>query len=157
MAKDIFMKIDGITGESKDARHAGEIEVSSWHWRIHQSSNMLAGAGGGAAKATVDDLVFVHQLDRSSPNLMTFCLTGRHIPRAVLTMRKSGGAPLDFLKLTMSDVVITSVEPSGSEGGYYEQIHLSFSKVKQEYVLQDAMGVSAGMVTGSFDIKNNMQ
>lgn len=118
---------------------------------------MLAGAGGGAAKATVDDLVFVHQLDRSSPNLMTFCLTGRHIPKAVLTMRKSGGAPLDFLKLTMSDVVITSVEPSGSEGGYYEQIHLSFSKVKQEYVLQDAMGVSAGMVTGSFDIKNNMQ
>lgn len=31
MAQDIFIKINGIEGESLDAAHRGEIEVLSWH------------------------------------------------------------------------------------------------------------------------------
>lgn len=155
MAQDIFLHLDGIKGESQDAQHPNEIEVDSWHWKIYQDSNMMAGSGGGVPKATVQDLVILHQIDRSSPNLMTFCLYGKRIKRAVLTMRKSGGLPLDFYIITMEDVVISSVEPSGSAGGYYEQLSLSFAKIKQEYVVQNSIGGSSGMVTGAFDIRNN--
>lgn len=157
MTQDIFLYLDGIAGESLDSDHPGEMEVSSWHWKIYQDSTMLAGSGMGVPRATVQDLVVVHQIDRSSPNLMTYCLNGRHIPRAILTMRKAGGAPLDFYCITMDDVVITSVEPSGSAGGFYEQLGLSFARIKQEYVLQNNIGGSAGMVTGAFDIRNNRQ
>jgi type VI secretion system secreted protein Hcp len=157
MASDIFIKIDGITGEAQDANHPGEIDVTHWSWDIQQSSTALSGSGGGSPKATVYDLVFMHSIDRASPNLMTACLHGRHIPQAELTMRKSGGLPLEYFKLTMSDVVITKVQPTASEGGHHEQIHLSFAKVKQEYLMQHPTGGSAGMVTGAFDIKNNRQ
>ena len=157
MTQDIFLFIDGISGESQDADHMGEMEVTSWHWKIHQHSNLLAGPGGGAPRASVEDLVILHQIDRSSPNLMTYCLNGRRIAQAVLTMRKAGGAPLDFYRITMDNVMITTVEPSGSAGGFYEQISLSFSKIRQEYILQNKLGGSAGMVTGAFDIRNNMQ
>jgi type VI secretion system secreted protein Hcp len=155
MSQDISIKIDGITGESQDEKHLHEIDVGSWHWKMSQQSTMLSGSGGGAGKATVEDLVFVHQFDRASPNLMTYCLTGRPIPKAVLTMRKAGGFPLDFLKITMTDVIITGVEPSASGGGGYEQISLSFSAVKQEYMMQDSPGDNGGVVTGTFNIKGN--
>ncbi|MCB5205950.1 Hcp family type VI secretion system effector [Methylovorus mays] len=157
MATDIFLKIEGITGESQDSLHVNEIDVMSWSWKVEQSSSMLSGSGGGAPKATVHDLVLTHQIDRSSPALMTSCLMGKHFVQAVITMRKAGGVPLPYFKLTMSDVVITNVEPYITSGLHMETIHLSFAKVKQEYLMQDKTGGSAGVVTGAFDIKNNKQ
>ncbi|WP_321783732.1 type VI secretion system tube protein Hcp [Paraburkholderia sp. J94] len=151
MSNDVFLKIDGIAGESQDAAHPGEIQVTNWIWRMSQPSAMMSGSGGGAAKATVEDLVFFHEVDRASPNLMSFCLTGKHVPTAVLTMRKAGGLPLDFLRITMTDVIVTGVEMSAS----YEQVRLSFARVKQEYMVQNAVGGSRGVVTGTFDIKAN--
>ncbi|GHU15236.1 hypothetical protein AGMMS50225_28370 [Betaproteobacteria bacterium] len=60
MAQDIFLKISGIEGESQDASHKGEIEVLGWNWGMNQESNMHNGSGGGAGKATVEDLSFLH-------------------------------------------------------------------------------------------------
>ncbi|BFG73743.1 Hcp family type VI secretion system effector [Paraburkholderia terrae] len=159
MAQDIFIKINGIDGESQDAAHKNEIEVRSWGWQILQQSNMHMGSGGGAGKATVEDLAFEHLVDRASPNLMKYCLTGKHIDQAVLTVRKAGGNPLEYLKLTMSDVIVTQVQPSGSntDDGIREQIRLSFAKVKQEYVVQNAQGGSGGAVTAGYDIKLNKE
>ena len=107
MSNDVFIKINGITGESEDAAHPGEIQVENWTWKMSQRSSMMSGSGGGAGKASVEDLVFFHQVDRASPNLMSYCLTGKHIDQVVLTMRKAGGVPLDFLQITMSDVIVT--------------------------------------------------
>jgi type VI secretion system secreted protein Hcp len=153
---DIFIKIDGIAGESQEEGHRDEIDVASWHWKMAQPSSMMSGSGGGAGKATVCDIEFIHQIDRASPNLMRYCLTGRHIPKVVLSMRKAGGAPLEFLKITMGDVVITGVEPTAATGTYWEHVTLSFSRVQQEYTLQGRLGSSNGTVTASFDIKENL-
>ncbi|CAG9255672.1 Hcp family type VI secretion system effector [Paraburkholderia caribensis] len=159
MAQDIFIKINGIDGESQDAAHKNEIEVRSWGWQILQQSNMHMGSGGGAGKATVEDLAFEHLVDRARPNLMKYCLTGKHIDQAVLTIRKAGGNPLEYLKITMSDVIVTQVQPSGSntDDGIREQVRLSFAKVKQEYVVQNAQGGSGGAVTAGYDIKLNKE
>ncbi|PRG32575.1 Hcp family type VI secretion system effector [Burkholderia multivorans] len=160
MAQDIFLKIDGINGESLDDKHKDEIEILNWDWEILQESSMHSGSGGGAGKATVKDLTFEHNIDRASPNLMKYALTGKHIDQAVLVTRKAGGNPLEYLKLTMSDVIVTRVKPSGSKAGEEksrETVSLSFSKVKQEYVVQNAQGGSGGAVTASFDIKGNKE
>ncbi|RFO96236.1 type VI secretion system tube protein Hcp [Rhodoferax lacus] len=159
MAQDIFLKIGGIDGESQDSAHKNEIDVSSWSWQVLQESNMHQGSGGGSGKATVRDLSFVHNVDRSSPNLMKFCLTGKHIAEAKLTVRKAGGSPLEYLKITMTDVVITNVQPSGmsSDETIKEQVSMSFAKVKQEYTVQNQQGGSGGAVTAGFDIKLNKE
>lgn len=151
MSNDVFIKIDGISGESPDAAHPNEIQVANWTWKMSQQASMMSGSGGGAGKATVEDLVFFHQVDRASPNLMSYCLTGKHIPKAILSMRKAGGTPFDFCRITMTDVIITGVEMTAS----YEQIHLSFARVKQEYMVQNPQGGSGGVVTATFDIKGN--
>lgn len=159
MAQDIFIKLTGIEGESNDSAHKNEIDVLNWSWSMSQDSIMHTGSGGGSGKATVADLSFEHYLDRASPNLMKFCLTGKHIAEAKLTLRKAGGNPLEYLKLTMTDVVITKVQPSGAntDQGIIEQVHLSFAKVKQEYTVQNQQGGSGGAVTAGFDIKLNKE
>ncbi|SOY53466.1 Hcp family type VI secretion system effector [Cupriavidus taiwanensis] len=160
MAQDIFLKINGIDGESQDSSHKNEIEVLAWDWSIEQQSTMHAGSGGGAGKATVSDLSFEHFIDRASPNLMKYCLTGKHINEAVLVVRKAGGNPLEYLKLTMTDVIVTRVSPTGSvedEVRMREKVALSFSRVKQEYVVQNAQGGSGGAVTAGYDIKGNKE
>lgn len=160
MSQDIFLKINGIEGESQDNAHKSEIEVLSFNWKILQESTMHAGSGGGAGKATVEDLEFEHHIDRSSPNLMKYCLTGKHVQEAVLTVRKAGGNPLDYLKLTFSDVIVTSVQPFGSNSDdlrVRERVRLSFSKIKQEYAVQNAQGGSGGAVTAAYDIKGNKE
>lgn len=160
MAQDIFIKIAGIEGESGDDSHKNEIEVDSWSWEVAQTSNMHSGSGGGSGKATVGDLEFVHAVDKSTPNLLKYCLTGKHINEAVLVVRKAGGSPLEYLKITMNDIVVTSVRPHGSskdETRINEVVRLSFSKVKEEYVVQNAQGGSSGVVTAAYDIKANKE
>ena len=159
MAQDIFLKIAGIDGESQDSAHKNEIDVSEWSWQVLQESNMHQGSGGGSGKATVRDLNFVHNLDRSSPNLMKYCLTGKHIAEAKLTVRKAGGSPLEYLKITMTDVVITNVQPAGTANDEVikEMVSMSFGKVKQEYTVQNQQGGSGGAVTAGYDIKLNKE
>jgi type VI secretion system secreted protein Hcp len=159
MAQDIFLKITGIDGESQDAAHKNEIDVSNWEWQVLQESNMQQGSGGGSGKATVKDLSFVHNVDRASPNLMKFCLTGKHIPEAVLVVRKAGGTPLEYLKITMNDVVITNVQPAGSaqDEVIKERVSMAFAKIKQEYTVQNQQGGSGGAVTAGYDIKLNKE
>ena len=160
MSQDIYLKLDGIEGESQDSAHKNEIEVLAFEWRALQESAMHAGSGGGAGKATVEDLEFEHYIDRSSPNLMKYCLTGKHIPQAQLTVRKAGGTPLEYLKFTFGDVIITRVNPKGSstdELRVKETVRLSFSRIKQEYAVQNAQGGSAGAITAGYDIKGNKE
>jgi type VI secretion system secreted protein Hcp len=159
MAQDIFLKLNGIDGESPDVSHKNEIEVLSWSWGVTQESNMHAGSGGGAGKATVHDLVFEHYVDRASPNLIKYCLIGKPIVEAKLTVRKAGGNPLEYLIITMTEVIVSRVNPAGdsTEERIRETVALSFSKVKQEYVVQNAQGGSAGVITAAYDIKGNKE
>ncbi|GAB7539959.1 type VI secretion system tube protein Hcp [Burkholderia sp. 3C] len=152
---DIFIKIDGITGESQDATHANEIEVISCGWKISQDSSMHSGSGGGAAKATVHDLRFIHLIDRASPNLASYCFHGKHIPTARLSMRKAGGTPLTYLKITLYDVIVTELEPAVGAGAALEHVALSFARMEEEYVVQSATGGSQGTVTAVIDVKQN--
>ena len=48
MAVDMFLKLDGIKGESKDAKHKDEIHIESFSWGMNQTGAHAAGGGGGA-------------------------------------------------------------------------------------------------------------
>ena len=61
MAVDMFIKIDGVTGESKDSAHADEIDVIAWTWALQQSGELRAAIfylASGVLSA-VSDNVFV--------------------------------------------------------------------------------------------------
>lgn len=159
MAQDIFLKLTGITGESQDDQHKDEIEVLRWDWNVSQQSSMHSGSGGGSGKATVSDLSFEHYVDKASPNLMKYCLTGKHIDTATLIVRKAGGSPLEYLKIAMGDVIVTNVSPAATESmdRVREHVSLSFARVRQEYVIQSQQGGSGGTVSAGYDMQANRE
>lgn len=159
MAQDIFLKLAGISGESRDADHKDEIEVIRWDWKMSQPHSMHSGSGGGTGKATVGDLSFDHYVDRASPNLLRYCLTGKHIDTATLIVRKAGGTPLEYLRITMGDVIITGVSPLSRENMMRsrETVNLAFARVRQDYVMQSRQGGPGGTVSAAFDIQRNSE
>src|SRR5690348_11028482 len=104
---DYFLKIDTIPGESTDDKHKDEIDVESWTWSETQPGTFSGGGGGGAAKVNMGDFSFTMYTNKSSPKLMLACATGQHIPTAVLTCRKAGTEQQEYLRVTMSDLLVS--------------------------------------------------
>ena len=115
MAIDAFLKIDGIPGESVDAKHKGEIDVLAFSWGVSQAGSAGSGGGGGAGKAVFDDLLVVAHTSKASPLLWQACASGKHVKSAVLTCRRPGKSPVEFLKITLTDVLVASYELDGSD------------------------------------------
>ena len=87
---DYFLKIEGIPGESQDAKHKDEIQVLSFSFGESQSGTMAFGGGGGAGKVQMQDFHFMMNVNKASPKLFLACACGEHIPSAILTARKAG-------------------------------------------------------------------
>jgi type VI secretion system secreted protein Hcp len=159
MASGIFAKIGNIKGESLDSKHKGEVEVLSWSWGVAQSGTMAHGGGGGAGKATFHDFNFTHHIDKASPVLLKACATGEHIKEATITVRKAGKGQQEFLIIKMNDVIITSVDLSGTGDAPASAAHvaLQFAKVDLEYKPQKADGSLDAGLHFKYDIKGNKE
>ena len=144
MAVDMFLKLDAksgaIEGESADDKHANEIEVLSWSWGMSQSGSAHSGGGAGSGKVNVADLQITKYIDKSTPTLMKVCCKGEHIKTATLTVRKSGGTPVEYVKLKMKNCMISSLSSGGSGGGdrLTETLSLNFEEFQYEYTPQEA-------------------
>jgi type VI secretion system secreted protein Hcp len=159
MASDIFVKIGDIKGESLDSKHKDEVEVLSWSWGVQQTGTMAHGGGGGEGKASFNDFNFTHHVDKASPVLLKACATGEHIKEATITVRKAGKGQQEFLIIKMNDVLITSVNPSGSgdSAATAESVALQCSKVDLEYKPQKADGSLDAGIHFKYDIKGNKE
>jgi type VI secretion system secreted protein Hcp len=158
MAVDMFLKIDDIKGESLDAKHKDEIQVISWSWGMSQSGTTHDGPGAGAGKVNIQDLSFTKFVDKASPNLIKFCCSGKHFGHALLTVRKAGGDnPVEYLKIKLSDIIISSVTTGGSGGEdrLTENVSLNFGKFTLEYTPQTATGAAGAAIPVSYNIPAN--
>ena len=155
MAASIFARIGAIKGESQDAKHKDQIEVESWSWGLSQSGGLSQGGGGGAGKVTFNNLSFTHHVDRATPLLMRACATGEHIKDATITVRRAGRGTVDYLVVTMSDVLVRSVSTGVGEDGAVEVVELAFAKVDLEYKPQKPDGSAEAGVHFKFDLKAN--
>lgn len=157
MAVDIFMLIKGVKGESVDKVHKGQIDVLAWSWGISNSGTFHVGGGGGAGKANVQDLSFTKYVDTSSADLQLACMNGKHFPEAKLIVRKAGEKPLEYILVTLTNVLVTSVSTGGSGGEdrLTENVTLNFGKVQFEYKVQDDKGTGKDGGQYTWDIAAN--
>jgi len=157
MSVDYFLKIEGIDGESQDAKHKGEIQLESFSWGANQSGTFASGGGGGAGKVQMQDFNFVMHINKASPKLFLACATGDHIKKAVLTCRKAGKDQQEYMKFTFSDLLVSSYQTGGSEGDVVpmEQISLNYAKIEVEYKEQKPDGTLGGAVKAGYDLKQN--
>jgi type VI secretion system secreted protein Hcp len=153
----MFLKLDGVKGESKDKTHAGQIEIESFSWGATQLGTSSHGTGAGAGKVSMQDFHFVMRNNSASPTLFLFCANGKHIPSATLTCRKAGGTQQKFLEVKFSDVLVSSYQTGGSQGGEVpmDQISLNYSKIEIDYLAQDEKGITKSAGKKWWDMKSN--
>ena len=155
MAADIFLKIEGIEGESKDTTHDGELELQHWNWSMANQGSMHAGQGGGTGKVHMGDFTFGIITMKGSPKLQDYCARGEHIPSATLTVRKAGGEQQEYLVYKFTDLLISSFSIAGAGDLPNETISFNFTKIEGDYGVQDEKGVIASHVKWGYDLKLN--
>jgi type VI secretion system secreted protein Hcp len=150
-AGDMFFKVKGakhglINGESLDDKHKNEIEVLSWSWGMQGKSAL--GGGGASGKATLRELRIVKKVDKASTALMSALRTNEQIKEATLTLRKTGGSKLEYLKITIQDgrVMALDIDAGDITGSptLIERVSFSFNKIGVEYVAQGGDGLPQG-------------
>jgi type VI secretion system secreted protein Hcp len=155
-AFDYFLKLDGIPGESVDAKHKGEIDVLSWSWGESQPAPPVSGGGAGAGKVSMTDLHVSANLSKASPQLLLACAAGTHVKSAVLTGRKGGKAQSEFLTFSLSDVLVSAYQTGGATAeAPLDSISLSFSKIEMTYREQSAKGGLGPPIRVGWDRKAN--
>ena len=158
MATDIHVKMDGIKGEANADGHKEELEVLSWTWGV---THPVGSAGGGlsAGRANVQDLTFEKFVDKATPNLLKYCLNGKHLPEVLLTQRRSGEGAIEYIKIKLKDAMVSGVHNNGMNGGEVprESVTLAFAGVEYEYTPQKADGKTDGVVSLKWDCKANKE
>jgi len=169
LAYDVFMKIDGIPGESTEGGHEGWIELESYSYEV---AGPIPSDGLHGGRPDFGDLVIMKQLDKSSPKLYEACCNGQHIAEVILEVCESSGANSVFMRYVLKDVICKHIDSSsprifkewgsaspqifaGAPGGAIvepesrpvESVSLNFGKIRWEYVTSEGQTVTTGWDT----------
>lgn len=139
-AVDAFLAMTGVKGESTAVGHEGEMDILSWSWGA--STGTARTRRGVLPAACIQDLNLMKVIDSASPELILNSVTGEVAPEAILTMRKAGEKPLEFLTLKMTNVTVVSYQISGSSEIPVENFVLHFATLKGEYRRQKPDGTA---------------
>jgi type VI secretion system Hcp family effector len=150
----IFLNLDGIPGESQDAKHLNEIVVTSFQQRVTNNGSV-----------NLPDIRFRKLIDSASPKLELASASGQQLKSAVFCFRQGES---EYYQVTLNDVLITSVKPASSTAeqgpldfkqlaassagmSSQEEVSLSYSKIEWVYTPANWNGSPGSLITGSYN------
>jgi type VI secretion system secreted protein Hcp len=158
-ANDMFLKLDGIKGESMDNKHKGEIDVLAWSWGIATPVATRETTGAGAGKVVIHDIVISKRMDTSSPKLLLAASSGQHIKEVTLVVRKAGREQQEFLTIKLQDVLISSFTAHATQQADIplEEVKLNFARVEVTYKQAMPNGDLGPAEKYGWDVKQNVK
>jgi len=161
MAVEIFLKLDGIEGESTKSGAENQIEIFSFSNGASNPSSVAFGTGSGAGKVDLSSLSLQKQLDKSSPKLFLACCNGTHIAKGTMIVREATGDKTSqiYYQYDMTEVFIDSISWGGSAGGGKpsESLSISAKTLQITYFPQDTTGKLGNKVVAGWDVSKNTQ
>ncbi len=158
MAVDIYIKLDGIPGESHDSKHKEWIQVLSFSHGLSQAGSMFSG-GGQSTSGRVDmaDVSIMKRVDKSTPKLNWTLAAGAHIKSAIVEFCQATKDKHTFMKYTFEDVTLSALQPTASSNGEFpmESLAFRFSKIEWEYTPIDEKGSKLPSAKAWWDVKEN--
>jgi type VI secretion system secreted protein Hcp len=155
MAVNAYLVIDGRPGPSTS--RADAIDVLSFSFGASQTAVMGVGSSGSesrAGRADLSNLTIMKVVDKLSPLLFDDCVTGNILTKATLFYDKPvGDKQDDYFKIELENVLITSVQFSGSNENPTESVSFAFGKTKVYYNPEDASGNLAGWIEKGYDLQ----
>lgn len=160
MAVEIFLKLDGVDGESTKTGHEQEIEIIGVSHGASNASTVFTGTGSGTGKVELHPITVTKYVDNSSTKLFQMCCNGKHFDTGKITYRKASGDdnnPLEFLTIDLQEVFVTSVTHSATNGGDLptETVTFSCKQIVSTYLPQNADGSAGTKQVGGWNVAKN--
>lgn len=156
MAIDMFLKVEGASGESTDSNHKEWIDVASLSWGASQIASMASGGGGGAGKVSFNDLSIDATMDKATPAILKHCASGKHLGEVKVSICKSGGSQIEYSTIVLKEVVVTTVQFNGVGS---DELRVTYvfqaAKVEHHYWTQTSQGGKGAESQMGWDIKEN--
>ncbi len=154
MAVNAYLVIDSIKGPSSSK--TGAIDILSFSWGVSQTATYGAGASGKEAKsgrANFSNLTIMKVLDKTSPLLCDHCASGDILMDAYLMYDKPvGDKQDDYFRIYLKDVLITSVQLSGSHENPTESVSFAFEAVEIAYKPEKDDGSLDAAIRKGYDL-----
>ena len=132
-----------VKGEGTTEGHEDDIALRGWSWGVAAGSAI--GSTVATARRSFKQLVVYKDIDSASTMLMNALVTNDEVSEAVLGMRKAGGEPLDYFRMTLNGARVVSLDIEvDSQGQPTERVGIAFTKIEIEYKRQDSSGQSGG-------------
>jgi type VI secretion system secreted protein Hcp len=148
-----FLKLDGIAGESADAKHKDEIELVSFSCGVTQQLVTEGSGGASAGRAQFKDFEFTKKVDKASPQIFLATVSGKHIKEASLSVRRAAKVALEYLKIKFTDVIVTSYLQAGGADAPQEVIAFDFRQIQ----LEQSSGEAATPVQIGWNLAENLK
>lgn len=146
----MYLKVDGIPGESVDMRHPNEIEIGSFSFKTSYPSGLI----GTSGKAIFGEVAFDHMYDKSSPYIFQAVASGQLIPKVVLSVTQYSSSA-DALKYTFENVQFANVEVLGGNEDVTEGVTFRYAKITVQYLQQKQDGTYFPAIKLGWDVVMN--
>lgn len=167
--KDIYVDFGSstsIVGDSRDSKHKGSVEVSSFNHYIHQPKSATSSSAGGhtAERVEFGDLVFTKDIDQATPPLMAATCSGTVVKEInIYFYRAYGGntaagtqSRVCYYTLVLKNTIVSSVTTSvGAEGLPIETFTLKPSAMSWKYVEHSLDGSSPKNLVKQWNLQTN--
>lgn len=153
----IFLKIDGINGESKITGHTNEIEVVSFSHGVSQPIQWKqSNTGRTVGRADHQDFTITKHIDLATPTLNEACCQGKQLGTITVTLTRVDGAQvLDYMKYTLEKPLISSISISGGGDLPVETVTFNYSKITWTYNSQKAETGKEGQNEKIWNLETN--
>jgi type VI secretion system Hcp family effector len=158
MAVDIFVKLEGIPGESRDSRFKDCIEAEGLTWGSFMS--MIDNRSNGwqvSGRGTVEPVVLIRRTDKATPKLFEYNMTARPIPEVTITFNRATGDKQKFLEIRLKNAVVSRINfDAGTNGLPSERVELAASEYAVTYTETDQKtGLPKGEVMFQWSMSAN--
>ena len=156
----IYVKFDGIDGESRAPEHNGWIDVLSFSQGqyIKESSS---GASVDGVSSVFEEIILRKELDKASPRLAEAVCLGKIFPNVYIHVTRglSDGTKITYYTYELKNAMITRYRIGGSAENEIprEQISVKFEQIKVVYNEYNLDGRPESLAEYSWDVVQNQR
>jgi type VI secretion system secreted protein Hcp len=149
----IFVKFEGINGESTDVKHKDWIRAQSFEFSMVGPS-VVSGTSRRSGDVAVNDIFITKSIDKATPKLMEALTSGKVIGEVIIEVTAATGDKSTFYRYELTNVHITSYQSGGESSGVTpgDVFSLNFEEIKVIYTQFDESGLPKGNIEWTWSV-----